>query len=417
MTRSAALLVLALLLLPAAAAGNGPADATSFADSTGFNTQRKMVRDADGGLFLAFVVPAKSGNATEVVVAREKDGARVELGRPSAGRGDASRPSLALDGQGRLWVAWTERAEEDREVFAARWDGSRFVDAQQLSGGQGYAGFPSLATDAQGRLHVAWYGFDGIFYQTFYRRLDASGWSPAEQLSSGNLDANNPSVVVDAQGGVHVAWYKSDGHRYRAWYAERASGEGAWSLPRAISQGDGEAFNVALAVDAKGVVHATWDELHEAGYEVLHATRQADGSFSTPRVLASGGDAGEYPALAPWDGGVLVAWERKSDGLLVGTNLSAPPAPLLGGVRGRDPSLRGPGGFPASERADVLDVLWTEPANGTYLVKHAALASGCSPFEPRCAAPREPARVPGAAWAPFAALALVAIRRGFKPRA
>lgn len=374
-----ALILTAFLLVPLAVAGNEPYDVSHFKDATGFNTQRKMVREADGSLDLAYVVPSNDTvGRTEVVIVHETTGGvRVELARPSAARGDVSRPTLALDGQGRLWAAWTERANGDREVFAARYDGARWVEQIQLSNGSGYAGFPSLATDGEGRLHVAWYGFDGHNYQTFYRRHDSNGWGPADQLSAGTLDANNPSVVVDRAGGVHVAWYKSDGTRYHAWYAYRPGG-GTWDLPYKLSVGDGEAFNVALAIDHGGNVHAAWDELRADGPAILHATRRGEAKFGPPEVLASGDAGGEYPAIAAWGESVLIAWAN-ANGTLVGTDLRGGARGLLGGnITARGPSLRGPSWWPASDRLEALDILY---AAADERIEHAVIGATCSPFD------------------------------------
>ena len=401
-------LLAALLLLPAALAGNADDYGAGFQDLTGYNTMRKMTRAANGALHYVWTEPTPDGETRVTVVRVHPDGREETLPHPRAAGGNATRPSLALDSQGRLHVAWTERAEDDREVFWARYHDGAWVDATQLSGGRGYAGFPSLAADGLGHVHVAWYGFDGVNYQTYYREWDGASWSPARQLSSGTLDANNPSVVVDPENGVHVAWYKDDGRKYRAWYAHKRAG-GDWALPSAISVGEGDALNVALAVDRAGVVHATWDELHADGYRILHRALP-DGPIG---VLARGADAGQYPAIAAWGDGVLVAWSSV-DGRLLASNGTGEPRPLLGGERGRLPSLRGPASWPEAERADVLDVLWTAPGPE---VRRASLREGCSPFEPAAACPPPvpaddaPVPAPGVALAALAALAALSRRR------
>lgn len=391
-------LLVVVLLAPLAWASNAYDDPDG-GDATGWNTQRKVARAADGSVFVSYLVATPDASSTEVVVARvAPDGAVEELPRPVAARGDASRSSLVFDASGALHVAWTERADGDREVFHAVLRDGAWANASQLSGGLGYAGFPSLAADAEGRVHVAWYGFDGRFYQAFYRRYVDGAWEPAVQLSSGNLDANNPSVLVDAAGRVHVVWYKDDGHRYRIWHAVREP-DGNFTLPQGLpsaTQEEVDAFNAALAMDSAGVVHAVWDEKHADGYWVLHSTWSRAGGWAAPDVLARGDAGGEYPAVAAWRDGVLVAWSDRN-GTLVGTDLSRAPVALLGGVSARNPSLRGAAAVPESERAELLDVLVARaPAAGAaddaWSVEHVALPWSCSPFE----APEACAE--GAAW-------------------
>ena len=382
-----AVLLVVVLMAPLAWASNAYDDPDG-GDATGWNTQRKVARAADGSVFVTYLVETPDALHTEVVVARvAPDGSVSELPRPMAAQGDVSRSSMVFDAWGDLHVAWTERAVGDREVFHAVFRDGAWADAMQLSGGLGYAGFPSLAADAEGRVHVAWYGFDGRFYQAFYRRYVEGAWEPAVQLSSGNLDANNPSVLVDAQGRAHVVWYKDDGHRYRIWHAVREA-DANFTLPQGLpsaSQEEVDAYNAALAMDARGVVHAVWDEKHADGYWVVHSTWSATSGWATPDVLARGDAGGEYPAFAAWRDGVLVAWSDRN-GTLVGTDLTRAPAPLLGGVSARNPSLRGPAPVPESERTPVLDLLVARaPASGVrddaWSVEHLALPSSCSPFE------------------------------------
>ncbi|HUR69444.1 MAG TPA: hypothetical protein VM370_09375 [Candidatus Thermoplasmatota archaeon] len=360
-----------------------------------------MARAGDGSLFYAYV--DGTGNDTEVVVVHvAADGAESELPRAHAARGGLTRPTLVLDSRGDLHLAWTERADEDREVFSARYrapaagapEGAGWTEITQLSSGQGYAGFPSLGATADGRVHVAWYGFDGEFYQTYYREWSNGAWAPARQLSSGPLDANNPSLVVDRDGGIHVAWYKDEGRRYSVWYAHRAP-DGAWDLARRLPQGPGDALNVALAVDEAGRVHVAWDERTEDATRVMHAL--LDG----PAISIG---EGEYPAIAAWGDDVLVAWAAP-DGTLMGWwGEDRTTRPLLGGgIFARHPALRGPAPGDDDPR---LDVLWSQPEDDGFELSRASVGPGCSPFDKAdgCRAPVEGRPMPASS----GALALLA---------
>lgn len=398
-----AFLLLLTLVLPFAWAGSKEvySDAT---DATGWNTQKKMARAEDGAVFYAYVVGAADGS-TDVAVVRERGGSLEELPRVKGALGNLTRPSLTLATDGALVLAWTERADEDREVFAARYADGSWHDITKLSDGLGYAGFPSLAAGPDGAVHVAWYGFDGTNYQTFVREWRDGAWSPAVQLSNGPLDANNPSVVVDEEGNAHVAWYKDEGRRFSIWYARKPLGA-PWELPMRLPDGGGDALNVALATTADGRVHAAWDETDASGTRVLYNARGADGAWGDPVALASGPEAGEYPALARFQESVLVVWSDAA-GTLRGTRVqerALTAMPILGGVRGENPSLRGPQPFPAGDRAQTLDLLFATPEGE---IRHVAFA-GCSPFEAGDGCPPPiPSRDVPASFLPVALLALL----------
>lgn len=379
-----AILLAALLLLPVASAGEEEERYSDFADATGFHTQKKMTRAPDGTLYYAYVEPTGKDNETDVVVVRvDHDGHEMELPRVRGARGDLARPSITLDETGALHMAWTERADEDREVFAARFVNGAWRDATQLSGGEGYAGFPSLGAARDGSVHVAWYGFDGNFYQTFYREWREGSWLAPVQLSSGPLDANNPSLVVGEDGAVHVAWYKDEGRRYSVWYARRAP-EGAWDLARRLPSGGGDALNVALAIDAAGIVHAAWDERDANATRIMHAR-----VGEAPTAIGEG----EYPAIARWGDGILIAWAAQN-GTLVATDLSGAPRPLAGAPMGRHPALRGATAAPAGDRDATLDILWAAPDEESFEIARARFAPGCAVWDGACASPEGSRKIP-----------------------
>ena len=394
MTRTLLGVVLALAFaLPTVLAGTNEEERYSDqADATGFHTQKKMARAADGALFSTYVRPV-GDNDTQVVVVRDE----ADLPAVKAARGHQTRPTLALDANGDLRLAWQELAQSDREVFAARYHAGRWVDVAQLSDGAGYAGFPSMATTADGHVHVAWYGFDGTSYQTFYRERAEGAWLPEVQFASGPLDANNPSLVADASGGLHIAWYKDEGKRYSLWYAHRAPGAAAWDPPRRLPQGPGDALNIALAVAADGTLHAAWDERTENATRIMHA---AIGAAAAPL------GEGEYPAIARFGDDILVAWAAP-DGTLMGSDLAHPAAPLLGGVQARNPSLRGPTPIDPDPR---LDILWAQPEDATFAVRTATIEPWCSPFAASCG-PR-----PNAPLLPLAGLLALALGAAFRRR-
>lgn len=353
--------IIALMLVPSALAG--PGDYAAGEPATGYHTQSKMTRATDGTLFYTFL-------ENESVVVARAGGER--LPSVQAARGGQSRSSITLDASGTLHLAWTERADEDREVFAARFVDGAWAGVTQLSRGEGYAGFPSLAADGAGRVHVAWYGFDGDVYQTFHRAWEDGAWGAPTQLSAGPLDANNPSLVVDADGNAHVAWYKDEGRRYSVWYARRDA-NGTWSLAERLPHGDADALNVALAIDAGGTLHAVWDERHDDGTHVQHATRDA-GAWSRATTIAGAGVGGEYPAIAARGAGVVVAWTAPN-GTIVATGLDAPAQPLLEGARGTHVSLRGMRSAPEGDRDATLDVLYTG-ADGSPRLTSLAASTG-----------------------------------------
>lgn len=111
--------------------------------------------------------------------------------RPASGESDASMPSVALDGQNQLWLAYEIREEyayhqgvDIRERINLNWQPST-----QLSHANNAALRPKIKVDATGNLHCFW--LDGRFgnYELFHRIRFASGaWSDELSLTKDALE-------------------------------------------------------------------------------------------------------------------------------------------------------------------------------------------------------------------------------------
>ncbi|MBN2294041.1 MAG: hypothetical protein JXM70_16565 [Pirellulales bacterium] len=88
-------------------------------------------------------------------------------------------PSLAMDADGRLLVAW--HADDSNGIFGRRYspDGTPVADQFQVNTyAPGYQAQPSVAMNASGQSVVAWHSLnqDGSDYGIFARRYSGEGW-------------------------------------------------------------------------------------------------------------------------------------------------------------------------------------------------------------------------------------------------
>ena len=127
------------------------------------------------------------------------------------------QPRLAVGSDGNPWLVWTAHEDGvDDEIMFSRWTGTRWTREQRISSDDDRLDvWPALALDGEGRPWVAWHGgvVDG---EPGAHRIFVSRWLPArgewaeEEVASlpttAAVSEARPSLVVDRAGGMHVAW-------------------------------------------------------------------------------------------------------------------------------------------------------------------------------------------------------------------
>ena len=126
----------------------------------------------------------------------------------------ARAPTLALDADGAVLLAWTEGDVQDADIHLARSaDGGRsFAPARRLDRSPGYSDAPKLAAAPDGTVHLVHAESDGGpfgRYHVQHRRSTDGGQSfsaPQRVLAapSGAQGVAFPSIGIDAGGRVHL---------------------------------------------------------------------------------------------------------------------------------------------------------------------------------------------------------------------
>lgn len=132
--------------------------------------------------------------------------------------GDLFGTALAADGRGRFWIVWSERSGGDWHLKARAFDRGSWTGVETLTSGLGNNLFHRMAADSSGNLHLVWQsarkGASGIYY----RSKRGETWSKELSLSDPKKDpqANDwaPDVAVDSGGTAWVAWDTYDGGSY-----------------------------------------------------------------------------------------------------------------------------------------------------------------------------------------------------------
>lgn len=373
MRRTAIACLLAVVLVSPAAA-QGILAPNAGPDATEANSQPKLARDASGAI--SFVYAAPSGGVSQIYLARSTDGGvRWQIVAVTSARVPSRYPTLAVDRQGAVHVAWTQYDGGTGRVYYARYDRGRWTAPVRVSVGQPYAGVPSIAVDAAGVVHLVWYGIrpqapeirtkHGSIYEILYTHSQDGGWSPPLVISPGIPDAINPALGLDASGRLHSAWYQFDSRVYQVRYAQR---DRAWSKPVEVSTGGSDAAAVAMAVAPDGTVHLVWEQRSSAGIRIFYAQKHP--TWSGQQQISPSTQRACCPTVAvDAQGRVYVVWEsdgqvylRRRNGTWSGTDR------VTARTDNHNPILSGSGTH--------VDLVWSERSGQRWQLHFATMAGG-----------------------------------------
>lgn len=208
---------------------------------------------------------------------------------------------LAEGPDGTLWAAWTEY-EGRLLISRSRDGGQRFSSPVHVTGDdERPARGPSLAVDADGRVHLAWtLGEDAtadIHYAVSTDRGETFATPQRLNPSPGHADA--PKLAVDDRGGVHLVYAESvDDPRPKTQvrYSRAEAGE-SFGTPQTLSSALAERFahqgfpHLAVSGDS---VYVLWELFPRPGQRPrgLGISGSLDGGdrFSPAVIVPHSGD-------------------------------------------------------------------------------------------------------------------------------
>jgi hypothetical protein len=286
---------------------------------------------------------SRNGNL-DIHAARRTPVAWEELGGSSTGGGisaspaPAYAPSVAIGGDGTIYVAWTQAHASGRDIHMARFDASAHGGAgawvalgSSLTGG-GISG-TGAATDAKilatgaGPV-VAWLDASSGTSQVYVKRFDGVAW---QALGAGS--ATGTGVSAHSAGGiVGDLAATTDGTRVAvAWAVENATGvrhiflaeyaAGVWAGRGGSATGSGVSGAVDAALEGSlsfgaqptlayhgGDLFVAWQAHSDQGAAIVAV--QYQGSTATTRLVHGVPDRPAQPVLTTGGGDLQLLWVR-----------------------------------------------------------------------------------------------------------
>ena len=119
---------------------------------------------------------------------------------------DVMGVAVAVAGDGRAWVIWSENTDGNFEIYARSFRNGRFSRTVRLTNYPGSDIFPVATTDSEGRVWVAWQAFRNQNLEIMATVFDGERFLPEVIVSTSNYNDWAPSIAAGQNGDVAISW-------------------------------------------------------------------------------------------------------------------------------------------------------------------------------------------------------------------
>lgn len=311
-------------------------DVTEDEKAMGYPDGRKVVRDQQGALYIAYRKKHKVGfhTAYHIFVAKSSDNGHswqvLNQGKPIEDVGDQNQrvPAIAIDQHGVIHVVWYGKdgfdfkSDENQIKYVSSTDqGQTWSAWRNIAYVPGYLDqkswqeHPAIYIDQNNVLYVVWEGYDAtsptLTQIKFLRSTDGGeSWSLWRNVASSSVDLSRPTVVGHGNDTLYIFAYGRVASRHQIIYAQSTDGGLTWSdwarpAPTLLEQ-----RHVSAAVGDHGTLHVVWTQQPfslrallpwskgQANSAIYYTTLDDTGWSSPTRIQVGHGGAQAFPSIS-----------------------------------------------------------------------------------------------------------------------
>ncbi|WP_375176317.1 Ig-like domain-containing protein [Marinobacter mobilis] len=229
--------------------------------------------------------------------------------------GNASKPHVAMDGQGNglaVWVqndgTWNNIRASRFELMTQTWDAPTLLEVSNVAN----AHSPQVAMDRSGNGIAVWYQDNGIRNNVYASYFQAgSGWGSAEVIDANIAGTLNPRLAMNQQGDAVVVWkqFNAGFTRYDIWSNRYDVGSG-WQVAEQIEFSNMDAGGADVALSDNGFAVAAWAQDDGTRNNIWASRYDPDSGWGSASLLENEnfGGAGSPQATMDAAGNALVVW-------------------------------------------------------------------------------------------------------------
>jgi len=235
--------------------------------------------------------------------------------------GTSACPTIALESNDTIHVAWCDRSSGSFDIYHARSldGGTSWSSAHRLtytSTGTDYPG-PAMVIDSNNTIHIVWY-LETPNANVYYKRSTDGGenWSPTMRLSWASGSSGYPAVAVDLNNHIYVAWQYYTPGSFEIYYKKSIDGGASWSSANRLTWNSGSSQGPAIAIDSDNHIHILWWDGTPGNNEIYHRRSTDEGlSWSAAKRLTWNSGSSYEPVMTIGPSHTIhVVWWDQSPG-------------------------------------------------------------------------------------------------------
>jgi hypothetical protein len=235
-------------------------------------------------------------------------------------------PQIAVDHQGTIFVVWSDYRHNNFDIyFNKSEDGGNTWLAENVRVNRDPEPSPdqmnpTIAVDPEGNLFVAWEENVGTHSDIFLTKSENGGikWNDTHvkvNSDSGDETQTRPVIAADFEGNLYMAWEdKRNTNNRDIYFAASTDGGVSWTHPnvKVDNSTSGKQQNPAISVGVTGTVYVAWDDDRKLDNDIYFSYSINKGeTWLVPdvNVIDDTGGTQRLPAIGTGGSGpVYLAW-------------------------------------------------------------------------------------------------------------
>ncbi|MBI4835381.1 MAG: hypothetical protein HY811_11280 [Planctomycetes bacterium] len=238
-----------------------------------------------------------------------------------------SSPSIAIDENGNIYASWTDERNGHPDIYFSKStdSGATFGANIKVNDNNASASKPSMALDSNGNILIAWQdernGNPDIYFAqsanggitfTANTRVDDTGVSTATQ--------STPVIGIhQGSNSIYAAWIDEREGAKHIYFTKSTNGGTSFSANIKIDDaGSITPDNVSLAVDDNDNIYISWKDERNGSPDIYFDTSNNGGaSFGVDKKVNSVSSSSGFPKIAvDSNSNIYLAWQDNRNGNL-----------------------------------------------------------------------------------------------------
>ena len=227
----------------------------------------------------------------------------------------SGRPSLAIDNQGKVNIAWEDERDGNSEIYYTKLDsvGNTLVEDTRLTSSTGGSRYSSLDIDEQNNMHIAWQDYRDGNWEIYYTKLNSVGNTLVEdtRLTNSSASSTFPSLSVDVLGIIYLVWQDyRNGHDWDIYYTKLNNMGNTLVDDLRLTVDGANSENPSLIADVQNAA-ITWEDNRDGNKEIYYTKLNNQGVTLVDdlRLTSDGSNSQHSSAAIDTQGNVHFAWQ------------------------------------------------------------------------------------------------------------